>query len=57
MPAKAGIQASRKVLASLDSRFRGNDDVGGWRGFFHKLFRGNDDEEFGETVGFPLSWE
>jgi hypothetical protein len=20
-------------------------------------FRGNDDEEFGETVGFPLSWE
>jgi hypothetical protein len=43
MPAKAGIQASGKVLASLDSRFRGNDDVGGWRGFFHKLFRGNDE--------------
>jgi serine-type D-Ala-D-Ala carboxypeptidase/endopeptidase len=42
MPAKAGIQASGKVLASLDSRFRGNDDVGGWRGFFHTLFRGND---------------
>jgi hypothetical protein len=42
MPAKAGIQASGKVLASLDSRFRGNDDVGLWRGFFHHPFRGGD---------------
>jgi hypothetical protein len=42
MPAKAGIQASGKVLASLDSRFRGNDDVGLWRGFLHHPFRGGD---------------
>jgi hypothetical protein len=33
MPAKAGTQASGKVLAFLGSRFRGNDDVGGWLGF------------------------
>jgi hypothetical protein len=52
MSAKAGTQASGKVLASLDSRFRGNDDVGGWRGFFHKLESGN---PLSEPHGCPLS--
>jgi hypothetical protein len=37
MPAKADTQASRRVLAFLGSRFRGNDDVGGWQGFLHTL--------------------
>src|SRR5579862_4318941 len=28
-PAKAGVQGKRRIVATLDSRFRGNDDGGG----------------------------
>ena len=38
IPAQAGIQHARGplLLSPLDSRLRGNDDVGGMHGYFHR---------------------